>query len=206
MLNRYSKKSCVTGTYHFEYGFSLVEILFAMAISSVVCIAAMTAIPPLLKQTHQVYFQYQLDREVRMVLINMEKDFRRIGYCGSSSCQGDAIKISAQSSQRTNSCLIFAYDQDLSGDWINKNTKKIDTDFFGYRLNANKLESNRNVTNCNGSRWQSLFDVKLVKVHQLYFNWHQAHNLLEMTLSVETKSLPDKIFNYKTSVFLRNLL
>lgn len=189
-----------------EFGFSLIEMLVAMAISSVICIAVMSTIPSLFKQIYQSYFQYQIDKDVKQVLINMEKDFRRIGYCSSLSCQGKAIKIEAKFlSRHPNSCIIFAYDQDLSGKWINSKSKKIDSDFFGYRLNANKLESNRNVNDCNGTRWQSLFDAKLITVNQLQFHWNEANALLEMVLSVETKLLPKKIFTYQTAVMIRNL-
>ncbi|MGJ3354248.1 prepilin peptidase-dependent protein [Providencia sp. Je.9.19] len=189
-----------------ELGFSLIEMLVAMAISSVICIAVMSTIPTLFKQIYQSYFQYQIDKDVKQVLINMEKDFRRIGYCSSLSCQGKAIRIESKLLSRyPNSCIIFAYDQDLSGKWINRKSKKIDSDFFGYRLNGNKLESNRNVNDCNGTRWQSLFDAKLITVNQLQFHWNEANALLEMIISVETKLLPKKIFTYRTAVMIRNL-
>lgn len=190
-----------------EQGFSLLEVLIAMAISSIVCIAVVATIPSLFKQTYLAYFQYQLDREVRQTIISMEKDFRRIGYCSRISCQGEAIQINEKFLSRyPNSCIIFAYDQDLSGNWINSvNAKKNNSDYFGYRLNGNKLEVNRNVINCDGTRWQSLFDANLIKVSQLKFDWHPLNALLVMTLKLETRLLPNNVFNYHTTILLRNL-
>lgn len=189
-----------------QRGFSLIEILIAMAISSLVCISAMSALPVLFKQTYRSYFQYQLDREVRHVLLSMEKDFRRIGYCGNKHCEGDPIKITSKLlSQGNNSCIIFAYDQDLSGKWVDSKAKKVDSDYFGYRLNNEKLESNRNVSHCDGTRWQSLLDDKLVKVKKLAFSWFAASQLLEMVMSLETKLLPNHVFNYRIVVLVRNL-
>ncbi|ELZ5938567.1 MULTISPECIES: prepilin peptidase-dependent protein [Providencia] len=189
-----------------QQGFSLIEVLLAMAISSLVCIAATAVFPRLFKQTHQSYIQYEIDREIRQVLINMEKDFRRIGYCSSASCQGEAMKIDAKFlSHHPNSCIIFAYDQNLSGSWRPVRARSKESDFFGYRLNGHKLESNRNVEDCDGKRWQSLFDPLRISVNSLRFNWYEAESILEMYLSVESPNLPNKRFHYKTAVLLRNL-
>ncbi|MGG4608923.1 prepilin peptidase-dependent protein [Providencia sp. Me31A] len=189
-----------------QHGFSLVEMLIAMAISSLVCISAMSALPMLFKQTYRSYFQYQLDRDVRHVLLNMEKDFRRIGYCGNKYCEGEPIKITSKLfSQENNSCIIFAYDQDLSGKWVDRKPKVVDTDYFGYRFNNGKLESNRNVSHCDGTRWQSLFDANLINVKKLAFSWLEASQLLEMVMSLETKLLPNHTFNYRILVLVRNL-
>lgn len=189
-----------------QRGFSLIELLIAMAISSIVCVSAMSAIPTLFKQTYQSYFQYQIDRDIRQTLINMEKDFRRIGYCSSQHCEGEPLKISSKFlSKENNSCIIFAYDQDLSGKWEDIKSKTMDSDYFGYRLHNGKLESNRNVRNCDGTRWQSLFDEKLVKVKKLAFNWQEIAKLLEMEISLEAGLLPNQIFNYRVAVLVRNL-
>ncbi len=181
-------------------------MLVAMAISSLICVAAMSSIPSIFKETYRAYFQYQLDKEVRQILLNMEKDFMRIGFCSSSSCLGEPIVISAKSfSEGRNTCIIFAYDQDLSGKWVDVRSKTTETDYFGYRLNNGKLESNRNVRDCSGIRWQSLFDVKLVTVKKLSFNWLMNIQLLEVVMSVETKLLPRQVFDYRIAVKLRNL-
>ncbi|MCW2257984.1 prepilin peptidase dependent protein B [Providencia alcalifaciens] len=136
----------------------------------------------------------------------MEKDFRRIEYCSSTLCEGEALKIDAKFLSRyPNSCIIFAYDQNLSGKWRPVKPRSKETDFFGYRLNDKKLESNRNVMNCDGNRWQSLFDPLMVKVKELQFTWHEPQAVLEMNLSVETPHLANQLFRYKTSVLLRNL-
>lgn len=193
-----------------EKGFSLLESLVAMLVGCLVCIAAMNTIPVLFKQLFQAFFQYQLDREVRQVLINIEKDFRRIGHCSQSlskpRCEGKAITISAKFlSHQMNSCIIFAYDQDLSGSWVVGQEKTLHSDFFGFRLNNNKLESNRNVTSCDGTRWQSLFDPSIVKVNKINFNWQPAVHMLETHINLESLLLPSKTFNYRSTVMLRNM-
>ncbi|EPO2451662.1 prepilin peptidase-dependent protein [Providencia rettgeri] len=189
-----------------QQGFTLIEMLMAMAISSIVCVSAMSAIPTLFKQTYRSYIQYQIDRDIRQTLINMEKDFRRIGYCSSLNCGKEPLKIASKAlSQGNNSCIIFAYDQDLSGNWENIKSKSIDSDYFGYRLNNEKLETNRNVRDCNGIRWQSLFDEKLIKVKKLVFNWRENVQLLEMEISLRTELLPNQTFNYRIAALVRNL-
>ncbi|EJD6507959.1 prepilin peptidase-dependent protein [Providencia rettgeri] len=205
MLNRASIDGNKTPDKN-QGGFTLIEMLIAIVISSFVCVAAMNSIPAIFKQTYRAYFQYQLDREVRQVLLNMEKDIRRIGYCSSAHCTGEPIKISAKFlSKINNSCIIFAYDQDLSGQWENIKSKKTETDYFSYRFNGEKLESNRNVRNCDGTRWQSLFDPNVVKVKRLSFNLLKNKRILEVFLAVETRLLPNQVFNYQFAVFLRNL-
>lgn len=58
---------------------------------------------------------------------------------------------------------------------------------------------------CDGKRWQSLFDPLRISVNSLRFNWYEAESILEMYLSVESPNLPNKRFHYKTAVLLRNL-
>ncbi|MEY0430663.1 prepilin peptidase-dependent protein [Providencia rettgeri] len=189
-----------------QQGFTLIEILMAMAISSIVCVSAMSAIPTLFKQTYRTYIQYQIDKDIRQTLINMEKDFRRIGYCSSLNCGEEPLKITSKFlSKGNNSCIIFAYDQDLSGRWEDIKSKSKDSDYFGYRLNNEKLESNRNVRKCDGTRWQSLFDEKLIKVKKLAFDWRENTQLLEMEISLKTELLPNQTFNYRIAVLVRNL-
>lgn len=197
-INSFNKKK--------QAGFTLIEMLVAMVISSIVCIAAMSSIPSIFKQTYQTYFQYQLDREVRQILLNMEKDFRRIGYCSRLHCGDEPITIGTKLlSKGNNNCIIFAYDQDLSGKWEGMKAKKMETDYFGYRLNGEKLESNRNVKDCEGKRWQSLFDANLVKVKKLSFNWVKNAQILEVAIRVESRLLAGKHFDYQIAVLLRNL-
>ncbi|WP_272676329.1 prepilin peptidase-dependent protein [Providencia huaxiensis] len=189
-----------------QRGFTLIEMLMAMAISSIVCVSAMSVIPTLFKQTYRAYIQYQIDKDIRQTLINMEKDFRRIGYCGSLDCGKEPLKITSKFLSRgNNSCIIFAYDQDLSGKWEDIKSKSIESDYFGYRLNNEKLESNRNVRDCDGTRWQSLFDEKLIKVTTLAFGWQENTQLLEMKINLKTDLLPNQTFNYQIAVLVRNL-
>lgn len=155
-----------------EKGFSLLESLVAMLVGCLVCIAAMNTIPVLFKQLFQAFFQYQLDREVRQVLINIEKDFRRIGHCSQSlskpRCEGKAITISAKFlSHQMNSCIIFAYDQDLSGSWVVGQEKTLHSDFLDLGLtiiSLNLIVTSQAVTELVGSPYLILLLLKLISL------------------------------------------
>ena len=186
-----------------QAGFSLIETLVALSITSLICLAVVQTYPIFASNISTSFIHYQIDRDVSRVLTNMEKDFRRIGYC-IGSCKGSAITIAAAVGEAQRSCIIYSYDQDLDGKWTR--TKKQRADYFAYRLRNGRLESTRGTASCHDTHGNSLFDPTLLQVDKLQYSLLQDSHLLTLDLSVRALHRANKTFDYRLVVYLRNLV
>ncbi|MEI9533759.1 prepilin peptidase-dependent protein [Moellerella wisconsensis] len=185
-----------------QQGFTLLETLIALSISSLVCLAIVQTYPMFVANISQYFIHYQIDRDAKRVLLNIEKDFRRIGYCLGGKCVGEAITLGAKQGEAQHSCILFAYDQDNSGLWAKPN--KQHSNYFAYRLNNHRLESARGADSCNIDMWASLFDPLLINVQRFTLDWQPTSRLLHLNISLVSVRFPTKSFDYQISIFLRN--
>ncbi|MDR5616422.1 prepilin-type N-terminal cleavage/methylation domain-containing protein [Arsenophonus sp.] len=74
-----------------QQGFSLIEVLISLIISSIVFLAIITLYPLLTQQINRLYQAYHLDIVARQFLLMLEKDVRRSGYCF-GDCVGVGIE------------------------------------------------------------------------------------------------------------------
>lgn len=186
-----------------QAGFSLLETLVALSITSLVCLAVVQTYPIFASNISTSFIHYQIDRDVSKVLTNMEKDFRRIGYCV-ENCKGSPITIASEAGEAERSCIIYSYDQDLNGKWTGTKTKR--ADYFTYRLRKGRLESTRGTPVCNDDHGNSLFDPTLLQVDKLQYSLLQDSHLLTMELRVRALHQANKTFDYRLVVYLRNLV
>jgi len=146
-----------------QKGFTLPEAMLAMGIGSVLILGAMQFFPMLRQRTQQLSQHYQLDQLLRQTALTLQKDFRRAGFCA-GKCNGRAIVITQASGEAKNSCIIVAYDLNRNGRW--EPAGQSESEYFGYRLRNRMLESQRGVTQCNGSGWERMLDPTEVEFSQ----------------------------------------
>lgn len=146
-------------------GFTLPEVMLALAFGSVITLAAAKALPILRQQSTDTLLHYQLDRVLRQVLFGIEKDLRRAGFCA-GECRGKAIQISNAEGEAPSSCVIIAYDINRNGRWDNDN----EAEYFGYRLRQGALEGQRGITQCTGAGWERLVDQGQVQITTFSIN------------------------------------
>ncbi|MEA9445152.1 prepilin peptidase-dependent protein [Candidatus Fukatsuia symbiotica] len=147
--------------YHPPMGFTLPEVMLALSFGSLIVLSAAKIYPQFHKQVATVYQHYRLEQAMRQVMLTIEKDVRRAGFCH-QQCSGSAIAFSQDRGEMKNSCMIVAYDLNRNGHWEDEGHTK--SEYFGYRLRHGALEAQRGERNCFGNGWEKLFDPQEIKV------------------------------------------
>ncbi|MBP2859698.1 prepilin peptidase-dependent protein [Dickeya oryzae] len=135
-------------------GFTLPEVMLAMAVSSVTMLAVAQLLPLLRAQTQDSASLLRLEQVLRQTLFGIEKDIRRAGFCA-GRCQGTALTLETDASNLV-SCLSVAYDVNRNGRF--ETAEQSEPEFFSYRLRAGALEVQTGGPRCQGNRWERLLD------------------------------------------------
>lgn len=137
-------------------GFSLLEMLIAMAISAVIMLSVGRFLPLLLAENTDVLQRAQLRQELQQMMATLEKSVRRAGYCH-GECAREALKISEN-------CLLLRWDENSNGQW--EGVSHAESDYYGYRLRQQQLEMQRGVDQCQSAGWERLSDPAFMTVEQ----------------------------------------
>lgn len=137
-------------------GFSLLEVLVAMAISSVLMISAAKLLPSLqlavLRQSQHILIQ----EDVWQLVFTIGKHLERAGYCA-GACEGSGLTLS-----RDGSCLLMRWDANNNGRW--ESASSTEAEQTGFRLRDNAIETQRGSASCTGVGWERITDPALLKV------------------------------------------
>lgn len=137
-------------------GFSLLEMLIAMAISAVIMLSVGRFLPLLLAENADVLQRAQLRQELQQMMATLEKSVRRAGYCH-GECAREALKISEN-------CLLLRWDENSNGQW--EGVSHAESDYYGYRLRQQQLEMQRGVDQCQSAGWERLSDPAFMTLEQ----------------------------------------
>ena len=137
-------------------GFSLLEMLIAMAISAVVMLSVGRFLPLLLAENAAMLQRAQLRQELQQIMATLEKAVRRAGYCH-GECGSGALKISEN-------CLLLRWDGNSNGKW--EAVSHAESDDYGYRLRQQQLEMQRGVNQCQSAGWERLSDPAFMTLEQ----------------------------------------
>ncbi len=142
-----------------QRGFTLPEILLALSLGSLIMLSAAQLYPMLRSQSQDSAQLFRLEQLFSQVAMGIEKDIRRAGFCA-GICQGKAISLGNYPGEVENSCLNVSYDLNRNGVW--DGGEQQDAESFGYRLRGRSLEIQSGAHNCQGDRWEKLFDPQEV--------------------------------------------
>ncbi|MFC3394578.1 prepilin peptidase-dependent protein [Brenneria rubrifaciens] len=140
-------------------GFTLPEILLALSLSSLIMLSAAQWYPILRSQSQNSAQYFRLEQLFSQVAYGIEKDIRRAGFCA-GECRGTPITLGRYPGEQANSCLNVSYDLNRNGTWDGGEQQEGES--FGYRLRAGTLEIQSGAHNCQGDRWEKLFDPREV--------------------------------------------
>lgn len=152
-------------------GFSLLEMLLALALSAVLMLSVGRFLPLLLGETLRLQQRVQLQEDLRQLMQTLEKAVRRAGYCN-GSCGANGLSLAAD-------CLLLRWDDNSNGRW--ERPADGDSDYYGFRLRQQQLETQRGVDNCAGSGWERLTDPAFLTIEQ--FSVEQSGRLLKLRLT-----------------------
>jgi len=164
-----------------QHGASLIEFMIAMTIS-LVAIAMITSIyiSGLIIDGKNIKFA-RLRQEVSAITTLIIRDIKRAGYVSnahinfSGSLNGcnalatcslsifrTVVTDSRNSDEPADSCIIYAYDEDNSGDNNNNNA-------MGYRLHDGAIEVRVASRLCGAGRWTDITDTNFIQIANLQF-------------------------------------
>lgn len=152
-------------------GFSLLEMLIAMALSAVLMLSAGRFLPLLIGENLRLQQRVQLREDLQQLMQTLEKAVRRAGYCN-GDCGANALSISAD-------CLLLRWDDNSNGKW--EGVAHGESDYYGFRLRQKQLETQRGVDGCSGTGWERLTDPAFLTIEQ--FSVEQAGTLVKLHIA-----------------------
>ncbi|OTA16703.1 peptidase [Xenorhabdus vietnamensis] len=190
-----------------QEGFSLLEIMIALLISSVIFVAMTKTYPVLSVQILDLYRKYRLHYLVSRTAYLIEKDIRRAGYClEKKQCEGAPLIIKKKNTETANSCFIAAFDLNLNNRW--EKPDHIESEFFGYRLNNRALEWKRGAEDCQETGWERLFDPKEIVIDVFHLEKSRTKDgVIFITLSINARWLKSSsiVHRHQATIRLRNI-
>ncbi|MDW8845646.1 prepilin peptidase-dependent protein [Erwinia sp. MMLR14_017] len=163
-----------------ESGFSLMEMLVALAVSSVLLVGAARVLPALQCHNLQTLMRFQLHEEIQLMMARLQKAVIRAGYC-KGECAGAALHI-AESGR----CFLVRWDENSNGRW--EGTGSAESDLYGYRFRQGSLEMQRGVDNCEGSGWERLNDPATVMLSDFHIIQHDKQ--IRLAISAFARAFP----------------
>lgn len=177
-------------------GFSLLEMLFALALTSMLIMGIMTFYPKFQLNIIRIYHQNRLEETVNQGLSGVIKDIKRAGFIANelSSITEPAININL-----SKNCIIIRYDSNRTGKWRNDRVNPKNSDIFVYRYYKNNLEYQTGSTNCKGSGWEKLFDANEVKLDAFQIKQYRHYVEIKLTASLKKYST----INYSVTQYVK---
>ncbi|ORM66457.1 prepilin-type cleavage/methylation domain-containing protein [Pantoea rodasii] len=156
-----------------EAGFSLLEMLIALAVGAILMVSVGRFLPLLLEQNLRLQQRVQLQQELQQLSSTLQKALQRAGYCH-GQCTGPALTLPAGVS-----CVLLRWDENSNGRW--EGVGSSDSDFYGYRLRSGQLEMQRAVDNCNGNGWERLTAPAFLTIEQFRLVRQGTRLILHLT-------------------------
>jgi prepilin peptidase dependent protein B len=150
-----------------QSGFSLVETLCALAVSSMVLLSGLHLLPKLHRQCHGGIQQMRLIQQLNHALLFIEKDIRRAGL-DTVTDEHPAVIIAQRHGEPARSCLLVRYAFYAAEG--HRAGQELITETFGYRMRRGALEMRRGVTHCDGPGWVKMHDTHQWQVKRLQFD------------------------------------
>lgn len=183
-----------------EQGFSLLEVLIAMAISSVLLLGAARFLPALQRESLTSTRKLALEDEIWLRVFTVAKHLQRAGYCH-GSCTGEGLEIVGQGD-----CIIVQWDANSNGIWDREPVKE--SDQIGFRLKEHVLETLRGATSCEGKGWDKVTnpDAIIIDTFQVVRQDVSGFSpVLTVNMRAASKSEPQTVVDASYSVTGFNL-
>ena len=161
-----------------EAGFSLLEMLIAMAIGAILMVSVGRFLPLLLEQNLHLQQRVQLQQELQQIGTTLEKALRRAGYCH-GTCTSAALTLANQGS-----CVLLRWDENSNGRW--EGVTHSESDHYGYRLRSGQLEMQRGVDDCSSGGWEKLSDPAFLTIES--FTLERQGTRLKLHLAAKASS------------------
>ena len=167
-----------------EQGFSLLEVLIAMAISSVLLLGAARFLPALQRESLTSTRKLALEDEIWLRVFTVAKHLQRAGYCH-GSCTGEGLEIVGQGD-----CIIVQWDANSNGIWDREPVKE------------------SGATSCEGKGWDKVTNPDAIIIDTFQVTRQDVSGfspVLTVNMRAASKSEPQTVVNASYSVTGFNL-
>ena len=167
-------------------GFSLVELMIAIALGLVALAAVTSVMVSTLVTNSSNVKMIRLDQELRTVMQMMTRDIRRAGYwltavtdIGQNNNTNPFMLVDTSTTTNTtdiwlpddtdndgiDDCIFFSYDLDNDG------ALDSPTELFGFKRASNAVRARNTAVDCNSSGWETLTDENAISITDLEFTY-----------------------------------
>lgn len=168
-----------------QRGYSLIEMMVALVLSSVVMGGMLTIFFNSLKHSSSANDIGKLDQQLHSVMHLISSDVRRAGYWANAHTSNSNPFMVTGSTDITvnagNNCVLLTYDADGDGS-LPSIASGSDDERYGYRLINNIIQYRPWGAdfNCSAadSAWQNLTDSNVIKITQ--FNVSKSENVIDL--------------------------
>ncbi|WP_312741746.1 prepilin peptidase-dependent protein [Cedecea neteri] len=141
-----------------QRGFTLLETLIAMALSSALLLGTSRLFPALQGEVLRQYSYVAQQEALWQMAFTVGKNLQRAGYCR-GQCLGEAVRL-----MNNGSCVVLQWDANGNGRWDSAPGSQ--NEQTGYRLRNGSLETQKSVEDCEGTGWERMSDpTQLVVQH-----------------------------------------
>lgn len=180
-----------------ELGFSLLEMLISITLTSLIVIGVTSFYYQLQQNTLHYYQITHLQQAVEQALVGLSKDIKRAGFIADYS---NKMKNNALEIVRSQNCIIIRYDSKIRHDWVYDQWNLNNSDIFTYRFKNNNVEYRTGAVNCKETKWEKLFDPAEIKITK--FDIKQKNNTIELSIGAELKK--QKHVKYQVTKIIKN--
>lgn len=166
-------------------GFSLLEMLLALVLTSIIVISAMSFYPKFQMSIMRIYQQNRLEETTHQAITGLIKDIKRAGFIAGNP---DNITQNAIEINPAKNCIILRYDAESTGKWRYNPQDPKTSDIFAYRYKNSNVEYQTGIIHCDGSGWEKLFDSAEVKITRLQFKQYNHYIAVELMVSLRAHS------------------
>ncbi|RPH27228.1 prepilin peptidase-dependent protein [Buttiauxella warmboldiae] len=139
-----------------QQGFTLLETLIAMTLSSIVLLGAGRLFPALQGAILLQYQRETLQESLWQLAFSLGKQLQRAGYCH-GTCQGEGLVLGKEGG-----CVLLQWDGNSNGRW--EPPGHAETERAGFRLSGGNLEVMRGATSCEGAGWEKISDPAMMVI------------------------------------------
>ncbi|WP_202303344.1 prepilin peptidase-dependent protein [Dryocola clanedunensis] len=166
-----------------QKGFTLLETLIALALSSAVLLGAGKLFPALQRGVLMQYQKEMLQESLWQLAFSLGKNLRRAGYCN-GQCAGNGLTLGNEGK-----CVIIRWDFNSNGVW--EPAGHAEAEMTGFRLREGSLETLKGAVHCDGGNWQRISDPNSMAIK--YFVVRRlARQGLPPLLEIEISALPKR--------------
>jgi len=181
-------------------GFSLIEALVAMSLSSILMLGTMRLLPALQRAVLHQFQRNVMQEDLWQVAFAIGKHVQRAGYCH-GTCNGKGLDILDKGN-----CLIVQWDANHNGKW--ESATATEPEQTGFRLRDNSIEIQRGASHCTGKGWERLTDPAQFKVETFAVTQHARPGrkpLITISLTASTVQEPVRRLSVEQHVVGYNL-